>query len=107
MEHWNKDSESISDVASRLKAIIETAVDGIITIDEYGRIEAANPATCRIFGYDVEEMLGQNVTLLMPSPYHENHDGYMHNYRETGVRKIIGIGREVQGKKKNGTIGSP
>lgn len=104
MKAFHNEKEGISDVASRLKAIIETAVDGIITIDERGRIELANPATCQIFGYDAAEMQGQNINMLMPSPYHENHDGYIHNYRETGVRKIIGIGREVQGKKKDGTI---
>ena len=104
MENFHKESESISDVASKLKAVIETAVDGIITIDERGRIEAANPATCKLFGYNIDEMMGQNIILLMPSPYRENHDGYMQNYKETGVRKIIGIGREVQGKKKDGTV---
>ena len=104
MENFHKETESISDVASKLKAIIETALDGIITIDERGLIEVANPATCTLFGYDVSEMLGQNINMLMPTPYHENHDKYIHNYRETGVRKIIGIGREVQGKKKDGTV---
>ncbi len=104
MENSHKESGSISDIASKLKAIIETAVDGIITIDERGIIEAANPATCKIFGYEVAEMVGQNITLLMPSPYQENHDRYLQNYKDTGVRKIIGIGREVQGKKKDGTI---
>ncbi len=97
-------TESISDVASRLQAIIETAVDGILTIDDRGTIEFANPATCKIFQYDVSEMVGRNIHMLMPSPYHENHDGYMHNYMSTGVRKIIGIGREVQGKRKDGTV---
>jgi PAS domain S-box-containing protein len=97
------EKESILDIASRLKAVIETAVDGIITIDERGRIEFANPATCKIFGYDIDEMKGHNITMLMPSPYRENHDGYMHNYMSTGAKKIIGIGREVQGKKKDGT----
>ena len=93
MENSHKESGSISDIASKLKAIIETAVDGIITIDERGIIEVANPATCKIFGYEVAEMVGQNITLLMPSPYQENHDRYLQNYKDTGVRKIIGIGR--------------
>jgi two-component system, LuxR family, sensor kinase FixL len=100
----NQTPESISDVASRLQAVIETAVDGIITIDERGIIEFANPSTCKIFQYEVAEMIGKNISMLMPSPYHENHDGYMHNYMSTGVKKIIGIGREVRGKKKDGTI---
>lgn len=96
--------EDISDVASRLQAIIETAVDGIIAINERGVIESINPATCKIFGYTVEEMLGQNVSMLMPQPHKHNHDGYLHNYLTSGERKIIGIGREVPGKKKDGTI---
>ena len=100
----NQTPESISDVASRLQAVIETAVDGIITIDERGIIEFANPSTCKIFQYEVSEMIGKNISMLMPSPYHENHDGYMHNYMSTGVKKIIGIGREVRGKKKDGTV---
>jgi PAS domain S-box-containing protein len=104
MENVEKNKESIVDVASRLQAVIETAVDGIITIDERGLIEFANPSTCKIFQYDVDEMVGNNISMLMPSPYHENHDGYMHNYMSTGVKKIIGIGREVRGKKKDGTI---
>jgi PAS domain S-box-containing protein len=104
MENVEKNKESIVDVASRLQAVIETAVDGIITIDERGIIEFANPSTCTIFQYDVTEMVGNNISMLMPSPYHENHDGYMHNYMSTGVKKIIGIGREVRGKRKDGTI---
>jgi PAS domain S-box-containing protein len=104
MDNVEKNKESIIDVASRLQAVIETAVDGIITIDERGTIEFANPSTCKIFQYDVAEMVGNNISMLMPSPYHENHDGYMHNYMSTGVKKIIGIGREVRGKKKDGTI---
>ncbi len=97
-------NESATDVASRLRAVIETAVDGIITIDEHATIEFVNPATTKIFGYEAHEMVGNNINMLMPSPYREHHDGYMHNYKNTGVKKIIGIGREVQGKKKDGTI---
>jgi PAS domain S-box-containing protein len=100
----NQTPESISDVASRLQAVIETAVDGIITIDERGHIEFANPSTCTIFQYELSEMVGNNISMLMPAPYHENHDGYMQNYMSTGVKKIIGIGREVRGKKKDGTV---
>lgn len=87
-----------------LKAVVETAVDGILTIDEMGTIQTANPATESIFGYAAEGLIGQNVRMLMPSPYHEEHDGYLQNFRETGVKKIIGIGREVQGLRKSGEI---
>lgn len=86
------------------RAIVETAVDGIITINGYGIIEYFNPAAERLFGYKAEEVLGKNVSLLMPSPYSENHDRYLTGYRETGATKIIGIGREVVAKRKDGTI---
>ena len=97
--------ESINDVASRLQAIIETAVDGIIAISDRGVIESVNPATCKIFDYTEGEMLGQNVSMLMPQPHKHNHDGYIHNYTTSGERKIIGIGREVPGKKKPAKAG--
>ena len=87
----------------RLRAILETAVEGIITIDERGCIESLNPAACRVFGYEPQELVGKNVSTLMPAPYHESHDSYLANYRHTGHAKIIGIGREVIGRRKDGT----
>lgn len=96
--------ENITDVAARLQAIIETAVDGIIAINDRGIIESVNPATCKIFGYTEGEMVGQNISMLMPQPHKHSHDGYMLNYLTTGERKIIGIGREVPGRKKDGGI---
>ena len=86
-----------------LKAILRDIVDGIITIDSAGRIESVNPAAERIFGYSSEELMGKNVKILMPEPFHSEHDGYLSGYHETGDKKIIGIGREVVGKKKDGT----
>jgi two-component system sensor kinase FixL len=93
----------LEDREARLNAILETAVDGIITIDARGIIESVNTATERIFGYSRDELVGNNVTLLMPSPYREKHDGYIANYLRSGEASIIGIGREVEGLRKNGS----
>ena len=87
-----------------LKSIIDTAIDGILTIDNKGIVESMNPAAASLFDYEVEEVLGNNIKMLMPEPYHSSHDGYIHRYNETKEPRIIGIGREVQGKKKDGTI---
>jgi len=86
--------------AALLKAIIETAIDGILTIDEHGKIETINPAACGLFQYSPAEVIGKNVSVLMPSPYRENHDGYIARYQRTHDPHIIGIGREVQGSRK-------
>ena len=85
-------------------AIVASAIDGIITISDHGDIETINNATESIFGYSEEELLGRNVKMLMPEPYHSQHDQYLDNYRTTGVKRIIGIGREVVGKRKDGTL---
>jgi PAS domain S-box-containing protein len=87
----------------RLRSIIDAAVDAVVTIDVHGRIAHANPALTRLFGYTPAEVVGQNVRLLMPSPDRERHDGYLESYRTTGQRKIIGIGREVTGARKDGS----
>ena len=96
-------SESKSDNANRLKAIIDTAVDGIITIDAKGYIESANPAVTKQFGYARDEMIGHNIKMLMPEPDKSRHDGYLEKYNQTGQGKIIGKGREVIGKRKDGS----
>lgn len=94
----------MKDCEERLRAILETAVEGIITIDDHGNIESVNAAAERIFGYGAGEIVGKNVNVLMPSPHREAHDGYLENYLRTGFAKIIGIGREVAGRRKDGTI---
>ncbi|WP_197451187.1 PAS domain S-box protein [Rosistilla oblonga] len=85
------------------KAVVESAVDAIITIDQRGTIQSLNPAAVRLFGYDAAEAIGRNVKELMPEPYHSQHDRYVGNYLATGERKIIGIGREVIGRRKDGS----
>ncbi len=87
-----------------LHAIIETSPDGLITIDEGGRMRSFNPAAERIFGYRAVEVIGRNVDCLMPSPYREAHDGYVARYLKTGEKRIIGIGRQVLAMKKNGEV---
>src|SRR6266851_766491 len=93
----------LRDREARTQAILQTAVDGIITIDMRGIIESLNPAAERLFGYSADEVIGHNVTLLMPSPYREEHDGYLARYLQTGEPHIIGIGREVRGQRRDGT----
>ncbi|HTN21891.1 MAG TPA: PAS domain-containing sensor histidine kinase [Pelobium sp.] len=87
-----------------LNAIIENAIDGILTIDNRGLIESINPSGCRLFGYEADEVKGKNVSMLMPEPDKSRHDGYLERYQKTREPHIIGIGREVKGLKKNGEI---
>jgi two-component system sensor kinase FixL len=87
---------------ARWRGVFEAAVDGIIVIDSRGHIEAFNPAAERLFGYREQEVLGKNVSLLMPSPDREQHDTYIARYLDTGVQKIIGIGREVNARRRDG-----
>ena len=91
---------ALRDRESRLRSIVESAVDGIILIDERGTIEAFNPAAERIFGYSFSEVYGRNVKMLMPDPYRKEHDSYLEAYVTTGVRKVIGIGRDALGLRK-------
>ncbi|KUJ52845.1 PAS domain-containing sensor histidine kinase [Chryseobacterium sp. JAH] len=89
--------------AKLLYAIVDTAIDGIITIDSRGRIESMNPSALKIFGYTEEELKGKNISVLMPEPDQSRHDGYLSHYHNTGEKKIIGKGREVRGLRKDGS----
>nr|WP_257756545.1 PAS domain-containing hybrid sensor histidine kinase/response regulator [Candidatus Viadribacter manganicus] len=89
--------------AAQLRAVVETAVDGVILIDARGLVLMFNPACERLFGYTAADVIGQNVRMLMPSPYRGEHDSYIANYNHGGIAKIIGIGREVTGLRKDGT----
>lgn len=89
--------------SSRLRATLETAVDGIITINTKGIIQDFNRSAERLFGWSAEEVMGKNIKMLMPEPYQSAHDGYLHNYLTSGTAKIIGTGREVVGLRKDGS----
>ena len=97
-------ADSHSYAAPEWKALLDAAVDAIIVIDHRGRIETFNSAAEVIFGFDAQEVLGKNVSLLMPEPYKGEHDSYIRNYLDTGDAKIIGIGREAQARRKGGPV---
>ena len=100
----NSDKDQLKMTSTRLIAIFETVSDCLITIDESGIIETINPATTRLFQYEADELLGQNVNRLMPSPHREQHDTYLKRYQQTRIPKVIGTGREELARKKDGTI---
>ena len=100
---YRKSARSLEDREKRLKALIETAVDGVIIIDAMGIVQEFNNASEQLFGYTADEVVGNNVRMLMPAPYQEEHDQYLSRYRNTGVRRIIGSGREVEGRRKDGS----
>ncbi len=95
---------ALQESEARMRAIFETAGDGIITIDEAGRLERLNPAAERLFGYTEAEARGQDVSMLMPAPHRARHGAYVSAYQQTGEKKIIGKGREVEGLRKDGSV---
>lgn len=93
-----------SNASSEWKALLDAAVDAIIVIDHRGNIETFNAAAEVIFGFTAQEVTGKNISHLMPEPYQREHDGYIENYLRTGDATIIGIGREAQAKRKDGSV---
>jgi PAS domain S-box-containing protein len=97
------EAHRLAEQEARNRAILESAVDAIITIDSHGIVESINPATEKLFGYAESELLGANVSILMPAPFAAEHDSYIANYLRTGTQKVIGIGREAVARRKDGT----
>ena len=103
LAQFQETQRALRESMARLTAVVETAVDGFILIDSRGRILLFNPACERLFGYRAEEVFQENVKLLMPRTYSLHHDDYLRNFLRSGERKIIGIGREVVGRRKDGS----
>ncbi|QYK42822.1 MAG: PAS domain S-box protein [Paracoccaceae bacterium] len=99
-----RSEKAIREAITQLETVVNTAVDGVILIDSSGTVLMFNPACERLFGHDAAEVIGRNVKMLMPAHFREVHDAYIANYLRTGERKIIGIGREVEGRRKDGTV---
>jgi two-component system, LuxR family, sensor kinase FixL len=99
----NESTHRSLDGSALLKSILETVPDAMVVIDEAGIIQSFSVAAERLFGYQAAEVCGRNVNILMPAPYHGQHDGYIHRYLTTGERRIIGTGRVVMGQRRDGT----
>ena len=96
--------QALQESQDRLRAIVENAADGIVAIGQHGVVEEFSQAAERMFGYSSQEVIGQNVSLLIPASHRDRHDAYIRSYLETGRKRILGIGREVEGKRKDGTV---
>ena len=95
--------EALKAREAHLRSILETVPDAMVVIDEQAAIQSFSATAVRLFGYEPDEVIGENVKILMPEPYREHHDGYMRRYLSTGERRIIGIGRVVVGQRKDGS----
>ncbi|MDN3718516.1 PAS domain S-box protein [Roseibium salinum] len=100
----DQNRENAAESEARLASVFDTAADGIVVINDRGQVLSFNKACEDLFGYEAADLLGRNVNRIMPEDYARAHDAYLNNYLETGERKIIGIGREVQGRHKDGTV---
>ena len=89
---------------ARMRGVFDSVIDGLVIIDAQGDIDAFNPAAERIFGWTAAEVIGRNVRMLMPEPYHSEHDGYLADFHRTGRRRIIGVGRTVEGLRRDGSV---
>jgi PAS domain S-box-containing protein len=103
ISEYRRSQEALRESTERLQAVLNAAVDGIVIIDTAGIIQSVNPAVREMFGYAPEELVGRNVKILMPPPFREEHDGYIARYLATGEARIIGIGREVEGRRRDGS----
>lgn len=99
-----RSKQRVVDMQNSLFGVLENVHEGILTIDQHGIVQRFNLAAERIFGYSSREVMGRNVNMLMPEPYHTQHDGYLHNYLATHQPKVIGMGRKVEGRRKNGDV---
>jgi len=97
-------NRALNDSEQQQRAILESNIDGIISIDQQGIVQSYNSACEKLFAYPANEVIGQNIKMLMPPPFHQEHDGYLSAYKHTGEKKVIGIGRQVKGQRKDGSI---
>jgi len=95
--------DTVASESALLRSILETVPDAMVVIDDSGTVQFFSVTAERLFGYTADEVCGQNVRMLMPQPYRDQHDGYLARYRETGERRIIGIGRVVVGRRNDGS----
>src|SRR6185437_2112699 len=104
MTETRRTQSMLKEREERLRSILETAPDAIITIDRLGHIQSFSDAAQKLFGYSAGEVIGRNVKMLMPSPHRDRHVGYLARYLRTGEQRIIGIGRQVEAQRRDGTI---
>ncbi|MCG7910952.1 MAG: PAS domain S-box protein [Candidatus Thiodiazotropha taylori] len=101
---FTRSRHQLEEAGNRIKAVVDTAIDPIIIIDRNGIIESVNPATERLFGYPAANLLHNNISMLMPKSYAQAHDGHLRRYHETGQAQVIGVGREVEAKRADGSV---